>query len=70
MTRYAIPVRKEHLDLITLLNQGVTPIIEGVPTYFVVDGSPTSDVPTELMTEEVLLAKEEIAFSLMIFELK
>jgi hypothetical protein len=38
MKMYAIPILPETLDLITILNMGVRPQIEDVPTLYIWDG--------------------------------
>jgi hypothetical protein len=55
MHRYAILIQAKDLDLITLLNQGVTPAIEAKPTYFVFDAEWNTEVPNEIVTEEELI---------------
>jgi len=57
MHLYAIQVQAKDLDLITLLNQGVTPAIEAKPTYFVFDATWNSEVPNEIVTEEELILR-------------
>lgn len=55
MHRYAILIQPKDLDLITLLNQGVTPAIEPKATYFVFDAMWNSEVPNEIVSEEELI---------------
>lgn len=55
MHLYAIQVQAKDLDLITLLNQGVSPALEAKPTYFVFDAEWNTEVPNEIVTEEELI---------------
>lgn len=55
MELYAIKIRKTDLALITLLNSGVTPLIESKPTYFVFDAAWNSEVPNQIVTETELI---------------
>jgi hypothetical protein len=57
MKLYAILITKFDIDLITFLNEGVTPEIEEKPTYFIFDATWNSDVPNEIVTEDELLER-------------
>lgn len=59
MKLYAIKIRKSDLELITLLNGGVTPAVEKKPTYFIFDA--TWKVPNKIVTEREFLANYEIS---------
>lgn len=61
MKLYAIQIQKSHLELITLLNQGVTPQIEKKKTYFIFDATWNSDVPSEIVTEREFHDRFEIS---------
>lgn len=54
MKLYALKIRKSDLELLTLLNGGVTPKIEKTPTYLVFDATWNSDVPSKIVTEREL----------------
>ena len=60
MKLYAIKIRKSDLELITLLNGGVTPAVEKKPTYFIFDATWNSDVPNEIVTEREFYNRFEI----------
>ncbi len=47
----AIRIVTPNLELITLLNQGVTPQVESPKTYFVFDPEWNSEVHNEIVTE-------------------
>jgi hypothetical protein len=57
MHRYAILIQAKDLDLITLLNRGVTPAIEEKPTYFVFDATWNTTLLNQIVTEEELLKR-------------
>lgn len=69
MARYAIEIKNQNLDLITLLNHGVTPLVEG-NTFFVFDATLDSEVPNKIVTEEELISSEEFATSIIVYNLK
>lgn len=69
MNRYAIKIQEEDLALITLLNQGVKPIVED-KTYFVFDAEWNSEVSNEIVTEEDLLQENSDAPRVLIYRLK
>ncbi len=69
MHRYAIEITAQDLDLITLLNQGVTPVVED-RTYFVFDATWNSEEPNQIVTEEELVSLDEFDFRPTIYRLK
>ena len=60
MKLYALKIRNSDLELITLLNSGVTPEVPKTPTYFVFDATWNSDVPNQIMTERELLKTHDL----------
>lgn len=61
MAQYAIKIRKSDLDLLTLLNNGVTPEIESTTTYLIIDSDPVNAVPNEIVTEREFLQRFNIS---------
>jgi len=59
MKLYALKIRNSDLELITLLNSGVTPEVEK-KTYFIFDATWNSDVPNQIMTERELLTTYDL----------
>lgn len=54
MKLYAIKIQKSHLELLTILNGGVTPQIEKRTTYLIIDATET--IPNEIVTEREFYA--------------
>lgn len=61
MELYAIRITKSHLALIALLNEGVTPVVEKKPTWFVFDATWNSDIPNRILTEREFYNLGEIS---------
>lgn len=61
MPLYALEVRKVDLELIALLNEGVTPEVEKSPTYFIFDSKWNSDVPNQIVTKREFYQNYEIS---------
>lgn len=61
MPLYALEVRKVDLELIALLNAGVTPEVEKRPTYFIFDSAWNSDVPNQIVTKREFLQNYDIS---------
>ena len=68
MELYAIEITKEHLALITLLNQGVTPKIQDEATYFVFDAEWNSEVPNEIMNQDDFLDRHSHLSAVYIYK--
>ncbi len=51
MKLYAILIRKSDLELIALLNNGVTPKVEKEKTYFIFDATWNSEFVPMIVTE-------------------
>ena len=47
---YAMKIRKSNLDILTMLNEGVTPEIEKTTTYLII----RTDAPNDIVTEREL----------------
>ncbi len=58
MTRYAIRLREDNLDLIETLNDGIRPQIEEQETYFVLETDASKECPNEIISEDALWNKE------------
>lgn len=54
MKLYAIEIRKNSLELVTLLNQGVTPHVDKKRTWLLIDAEWNSEVPNKILTEREL----------------
>ncbi len=51
MKLYALQIRKSDLELIALLNNGVTPKVEKKKTFFIFDATWNSEFVPEIVTE-------------------
>ena len=58
----AIRIVTPNLELITLLNQGVTPQVETPKTYFVFDPEWNSEVTNEIVTERQLKEMKKVHY--------
>lgn len=72
MNLYALKIRKSDIELLTLLNQGVTPKVEkNKTTYLVFDATWNSEVPNKIVTERELDQMHEVKMhGPMLFALK
>lgn len=61
MSRYAIPINEDTLDLIQVLNGGVRPLIEEKPTFFLFETDETTNTKNPEIRDggELYTMKEE-----------
>ena len=60
MPLYALEIREHDLELLTMLNDGVTPPVEKRTTYLILDVEPNS-VSTKIVKERELLQNYDIS---------
>lgn len=63
MNLYALKIRKSDLALITLLNNGVTPKVEKIETYFIFDTAAGSDYIPQILSKRTFLQTCDIVKS-------
>ncbi len=60
MKLYALEIKKSDLALITLLNNGVTPKVEKVKTYFIFDATWNTDYVPQIITRREFMQTYDI----------